>query len=242
MGTPRGSPSLGGVTVGWPIQQYWVGSSPQRATGFSTSATEVLHLGVALVVLTLDIAFVWDGAIGTLSGLTALETLFLFSLVAASSGFVFHELAHKFAAQRLGCWAEFRASPIGLGISLLLAYTLGILFAAPGATVIGGMESEEAWGRTSLAGPAVNLGQGAVFFSAALVAAKVNALALAAVLGLLAYINVYFSAFNLIPIGPLDGRKVWRWSHGVWAGTFVVSLLAVLGLLWAQLIGWGPFA
>lgn len=228
--------------MGWSPQQYWVGSPPRRASGFSTSPTEILHISVALVVLTVDIALVWDGAIGTLTGLTSLETLFLFSFIAACSGFMFHELAHKFAAERLGCWAEFRASPIGLGVSLLLAYTLGILFAAPGATVIGGMDTRDAWGRTSLAGPAVNLAQGAVFFAGALVATEVNSLALAAVLGLLAYINVYFSAFNLIPIGPLDGRKVWNWNHGIWAATFVVSVAAVIGLLAAQLYGWGPFA
>ena len=34
----------------------------------------------------------------------------------------------------------------------------------------------------------------------------------------------------MIPIGPLDGAKVWRWNKSVWVGSFIV-FAAVAGVL-----------
>ena len=44
------------------------------------------------------------------------------SLVAVSTGFLMHELMHKFVAQRYGAWAEFRVFPLGLMMAILFSF------------------------------------------------------------------------------------------------------------------------
>jgi len=129
------------------------GASPRPAARVTTSATELLHLVIAFAVLTIDIALVRTqisvtGVPGSLSLEGFLASLGV-SALAALTGFVAHEMAHKVVAQRHGFWAEFRMSPAGLFFSLATAL-FGFLFALPGATVIGGMGNVREWGRTSI--------------------------------------------------------------------------------------------
>ena len=67
---------------------------------------------------------------------------FVISLVTVGLGFLLHEMAHKFVAQRYGCWAEFRADDRMLMFAVLSAF-LGFVFAAPGAVFIHGFVSRE---------------------------------------------------------------------------------------------------
>jgi Zn-dependent protease len=227
-----------------PVSQYQYGRPTASVRRLSTSKTEVFQISVAFIVLTVDLALVsriYTGFFtGTLPGTNDLETLAIFGALGAFTGFLVHELAHKVVAQRLGYWAEFRYSPIGLLVSLLTAY-FGLLFAAPGATVVSGMQDLDSWGRTSLAGPVVNLGEGAAFFALAWAADAAHLPTLAGLFGLLAFINCYFAAFNLIPLGPLDGRKVWHWDRGLWVGFFLIAVLSTLFLFVAPALGWLPF-
>lgn len=212
----------------------WTAAQPQRR-GFSTSAKEIVEITVAFLVLTFDFVLIMYGA-GAFSGATLASFarvplwLVLIAATTALTAFVAHEMAHKISAQRRGYWAEFRWSPIGLAFSVVTAY-LGFLFAAPGATVVGGMGDPRDWARTSLAGPLTNAGFSAVFYVASLGAVAVGSV-FAPWLFFLAWINGWFGTFNLIPIGPLDGAKVLRVSASMWAGAMVVTLLlAALGIL-----------
>ena len=195
-----------------PTDDILAGGPPREAHRVTTSRTEVLHLLIAAAVLTVDIALVRTqiSVVGVPEGLNA--TAFLDGLgvaaVAALSGFVAHEMAHKVVAQRHGFWAEFRMSPTGLLLSVPMAL-FGFLFALPGATLIGGMGDIREWGRTSLAGPLVNLGEGAVFLAVAFATVPVlDSPWVWVSLTFLALVNGIFASFNLLPIGPLDGRKV----------------------------------
>ena len=51
------------------------------------------------------------------------------------TAFFFHELSHKFMAQRYGLWAEYRMYNQGLGLALILGLFTPIIFAAPGAVM-----------------------------------------------------------------------------------------------------------
>ena len=213
-----------------PPLPYGYSWTPTRSsTGrVSTSRTEILQIAIAFVVLTFDLVLLLSGS-GTIFGTNTTSSVFLVSptivLVAATAaltGFLLHEVAHKIVAQRRGFWAEFRYSILGLAISVFTAI-LGFLLAAPGATVVGGMNDRGEWGRTALAGPSLNLVFGATFYGAALVTFYAGAPAFFWLL-LLAFINSWFAAFNLIPIGLLDGAKVMHWSKGLWAGVFVLAL------------------
>ncbi len=212
-------------------------SVPRRRT----SSTEIWQIAVAFVVLTLDMSFVlvqFRAAFGaTAQSLLSSLSLGIVLVGAASAltGFLGHELAHKAVAQRLGYWAEFRWFPIGLLFSLLLAYTLGFLFAAPGATVVSGMDYSErrGWGRTALAGPASNAGFSVVFYAAAIGTVPFGSFVTSSLL-FLAFINAWFGTFNLIPVGPLDGAKVLRWSAAYWG----VAIVALAGLAALAYVGW----
>ncbi|HYK93824.1 MAG TPA: site-2 protease family protein [Thermoplasmata archaeon] len=230
--------------MGWtPTPTYWIGPPPREHRGLTTSPTELVHVAVAFLVLSVDIALV-SGFLrfGVLAGAVGVN-LFLaglgFAFVAALTGFVAHEMAHKVAAQRYGFWAEFRMSPLGLLLSLVTAYA-GFLFAAPGATVVSGMGDSREWGRTSLAGPALNLVEGLAFFGGSVLAWWSSHFSgVWQFLVLLAFINGWFAAFNLIPLGPLDGRKVLRWSLPVWATSFAVAA-AFTAVMYLVLIGTLP--
>lgn len=217
-----------------PTPTFWVGSRPRERHALTTSPTELLHLTISFLVLTVDLALVegflrfgrFGGGPGALFFVEGLGI----AAVAALTGFVAHEMAHKVVAQRYGFWAEFRMSPVGLLLSLVTAFA-GFLLAAPGATVVGGMGNVREWGRTSLAGPALNLVEGGAAFAAAVGAfAVTGSVEVYSILVLLAFFNGWFAAFNLIPIGPLDGHKVMRWSRLVWAASFGAALAFTAGM------------
>lgn len=231
--------------MSWSGRFAYSWSPPRPQPRLSTSRTELLHVGVAYVVLTFDMLLIISQntyiAGGTVFGILRISfpTLAI-AAVAALTGFVAHEMAHKVAAQRRGFWAEFRVYPIGLVLSLITAI-YGFLFAAPGATMVGGMSEIDAhnWGRTSLAGPMSNVGFALAFYAGSL--ATVGRFpGVSESLLFLGYINGWFGAFNLVPFGPLDGRKVLRWNTGYWVVAFV-GTAAVAGILLVALyFGLGP--
>jgi Zn-dependent protease len=222
------------LTSGPTYYYTWTPAQPAPPK-LSTSRTELTHIGIAYVVLTVDLVILLSGGgllVGSGNGFLSRVSLplVLASAAAAFTGFVAHELAHKVVAQRHGFWAEFRMSPFGLVFSLFTA-ALGFLWAAPGATVVSGMSAVDRlnWGRTSLAGPLANLGFAALFYGGT-VALFWSGSPYWGLLLLLAWVNGWFATFNLLPLGPLDGAKVLRWSLSRW-----VVAIAFIGLFTAVL-------
>ena len=162
------------------------------------------------------------------------------ALVTVGIGFVLHELAHKFAAIHFGYWAEFRRDNIMLVVAVAMASLVGVVFAAPGATVIyskgagTGLSNREN-GLISAAGPVINLLLCIPFAALILLAGGITALmsgSLLAVVGLAGIkINAMLATFNMLPIGPLDGKKVFEWN----AVAFIVLIVLSVGVLYASL-------
>lgn len=206
----------------------WTPAAPPLSS-HPTSRTELVQATIAFLVLTGDLFIILSGRdlleTGTLSGLFAPVGLYyvLLALAAALTGFIAHEMAHKLVARRLGYWAEFRLWPMGLLLSVVTSVA-GFLFAAPGATMVEGMDPRDrrSWGQTGVAGPVANLLFAAGFYGASLVAFHLGSGAADALL-FLAMINTLFAAFNLLPIGILDGAKVFRWGVGRWTVSFAVA-------------------
>ncbi|MCZ7400396.1 MAG: hypothetical protein O8C62_12110 [Candidatus Methanoperedens sp.] len=180
------------------------------------SFREIIHLVASLLVLT--IAFSYPS--------TGMEALAI-AAIGVGSGFLLHELAHKFTAQRYGYVADYEASPMGLLMAIgLSVLTKGdFVFAAPGAVMIRGkwihtayedMYSEPAkeFAYISISGAVVNLALAVLFYTASLFVGQ-SGLAYA-VLSKSAFINVFLAGFNMIPFGPLDGAKVWRYNPVLW--------------------------
>ncbi|MFB6353469.1 MAG: metalloprotease [Halobacteriales archaeon] len=204
---------------------------PDRQAGIRFRRDELRDLGVAWLALGLAFTFfLYRPAAVRLAAAPGPATLvgflepFARSLLTVGLGFLLHELAHKVVAVRFGQVAEFRADygMLGLAVAAGLA---GFLFAAPGAVHHAGRLTERENGLIALAGPATNLGLAALFLPLALLAEP-----LAAVGNLGVAVNLLLAAFNLIPFGPLDGRKVLAWSPVVFGVTFLPSAALALSV------------
>lgn len=155
--------------------------------------------------------------------------VFLVSLLTVGVGFVLHEVAHKFTAIHFGYWAEFRKDNQMLLVAVVLAALAGVVFAAPGATVVyGNQVSRRENGLISASGPATSLALSLGFLGLFLISPGT----LVGVIGLAGFqINAMIAAFNMIPVSVLDGRKVLSWNIGVFAvliaASFALTYLAL---------------
>jgi Zn-dependent protease len=199
-------------------------TQPKRKAVFSR--IEIRDIIVAWLALGLAFTFgLAGGALGLLVNAPELKFLILYgiSLVTVGPGFVFHELMHKFTAQRYGFWAEFRMWPSGLLLAIVISL-FGLLFGAPGATYISGFDIDvRENGIISVSGPLVNFVIGIVFLPLLLFGNGVIHF-----IGLIGYqVNLTLALFNMLPIMPLDGAKVFAWSKLLWLvliGLFALSL------------------
>lgn len=188
-------------------------------------------LGVAWFAITLafTLIFRWAGM-----GLSDFILVFAISSVTVGVGFILHELAHKFTAMHYGYWAEFQKDNLMLLVAVVMAALVGFVFAAPGATMIYGSNlSRRENGRISASGPLTNLLLALPFIALALLGGG-----LLSIIGSMGWkVNGMLASFNMIPVGPLDGRKVLAWSPGVFLlligvafGALVLSYIAPLPL------------
>ena len=201
----------------------------------SFSQTEIRDLLAAW--LALGVAFTFflfpDFAATLLQGAIEPATAGLalaLSLGTVGVAFLLHELAHKVVAVRFGQVAAFRAD-YGMLFLAIMAGLAGFLFAAPGAVVHRGRITKRENGLIALAGPVTNVALAVLFLPLSLVGGGF----LAGVGSLAVSINVLLAGFNMIPFGPLDGRKVLDWNKAVFAAAVIptigVAVLALFGRL-----------
>jgi Zn-dependent protease len=163
---------------------------------------------------------------------TLILEMFLISMVTAGVAFIIHEMAHKFTAMKYGYWAEFQMNPTMLVVAVAVAALAKVVFAAPGATMIYGSQiSEEENAKISLAGPLSNLLLLIPF--ALMLLAGLNAgifeLALVGIMGI--RINAMIAAFNLLPLGPLDGAKILPWNTPVYVAVVLIAFAILFSAL-----------
>lgn len=168
-------------------------------------------------------------------GFLSRPSLLFVSAMAIVSGFALHELAHRFVANRFGAAARFRMWSEGLVVALILTIATNgnFVFAAPGAVMINSVRfslrglvaiGKREFGVISAAGPVTNLILASVFV--ALHFATANGAFLYA-----AHVNVSLALFNMIPVPPLDGSKVFAWSLTAWTATIAAIILFKVFLL-----------
>ncbi len=190
---------------------------------FAIKKQELFQILIAWVAITF--AFSWKGVSGFPSMLVMMPIILLGTL----TGFIFHELAHKFVAIHYGASARFFVWPMGLIFAVVLSLITsgGFVFAAPGAVYIWGKNiTKKENGIISIAGPlsnfiiasiAITLGFVWKFF--------IGQTYLMYLFFGVASINLFLGAFNLLPIPPLDGFKVFVWNKLLW----IISLVAFIG-------------
>ncbi|KUL00518.1 MAG: Peptidase M50 [Methanomicrobiales archaeon 53_19] len=198
------------------------------------SERERKDLGIAWLALALAFTLALVGgfsATGVDLGRAAL--LFFLSLITVGVAFVLHELAHKFTAMRYGYWAEFQKDNQMLLVAVAIAALVGVVFAAPGATMIYGPSlSKRENGVISIAGPVTNLLLaipfgllviGGTMFDPGWFVMLVGAVGVK--------INAMLAAFNMLPIGPLDGKKVLAWNPAIFIVVIGISFALLFGSL-----------
>ncbi len=180
--------------------------------------------------LTVSFAFAWIGfGIFSLKGLETFLTQLAIMLVAVGTGFILHELAHKYVGIHYGAHAEFRAWRQGLllAIGLAILTSGAFVFAAPGAVyVYGNSITRKQNGIISWVGPLTNIAV-ALGFGALLAVLRPGEF-LARIMVSAMYVNLFLAAFNLLPIFPLDGSKVFVWNKAIWLATMAVAVLGVV--------------
>jgi Zn-dependent protease len=195
-------------------------ASPRARFAFSTieirdlAIATLLVSGVGLSMLGID-----------LLDIQPLLVIILLALFTAT--FLMHEIAHKITAQHYGLWAEFRLTIVGALITLISIISPFFKIISPGAVMISGTADKETIGKTSIAGPLTNI----VFCMLALTLAFVSPPEFVVVAVFTAFFNAFIAVLNIIPIGILDGWKVFQWNKIIWALAFTTSIILLFVLL-----------
>lgn len=199
---------------------------PEKVLG-RFSREELRHIAVSIIVLSIAFTILYRNRVWIVdyfirvsgSENMAFVMLFLMCTVLVVISFLFHELGHKFMAQKFGLWSEFRMFNMGLVLTLVSSL-IGFLFAAPGAVMISGYIDKKMNGLISIAGPAVNIIFSAIGILGCLLLNGSPAIIFFFLLGTL---NASLALFNLLPIPPLDGSKIIKWNPLIWILTIAMA-------------------
>lgn len=202
---------------------------------------EWTHILTSILAICLTLTF-QNGGINVEAG--PFVFFMIIFAITVGSGFLLHELSHKYVAVRLGARARYEVWLSGLVLMLGLAIVPQILwhihlplFLAPGAVMIYSTRrlDPRASGLISVAGPVMNLLLAGVFLVLSTLfvggpildmASSPNA-ALNLVLVMGVQVNLVLAMFNLLPIFPLDGFKVMLWDWRIWLMLFAIAFFGV---------------
>jgi Zn-dependent protease len=198
------------------------------------SRIEITHLLISIGILTIAFAFALSGnnlIIGVRNGFRIDNLVFYIplSFLGILTAFFFHELSHKFMAQKHGLWAEFRMFPQGLYLALFLGMVTPFVFAAPGAVMFRGGSRTYETGQIATAGPLANIIIAMITFPLYLYVFYNTPIG--TIFGFICLINAFLAMFNLLPFGPLDGVKIIRWNATAWIIMLIVAISILMTIM-----------
>ena len=218
------------MSDGWgePVQ---INRRPDSKMSFSKYEKEQLaeSIGILTVAFTLALS---NGLSPVMKNPEILINTLPLAFGAVMTGFLLHELAHKWMAQQYGCWAEYRGNRNGLYFALLMS-SFGFLLAAPGAVMVSGRITDRQNGIIAAVGPISNIIIALVAFPIYFFTVGLDyPISLIGELArFIVIINLILGGFNMIPIQPLDGSKIIVWSKYAYFG-IIAAIFSVTMLYW----------
>lgn len=181
---------------------------------------EFMHITISVLTISFAFAYIFQPT-------PDFTYNFLLVLITVGPAFLLHELAHKFVAQKYGCYAVYRAWTLGLAFAVFSAVFLGFVFAAPGAVYIFGPHlTREQNGKIGLSGPLTNLLLALGFIALGIIIPQAEEISSVG-----AYVNAFLGTFNALPFAPMDGEKILKWNKIIWVTLFGTLLLLSVILL-----------
>jgi|GEM_PF-2477090 len=182
-----------------------------------TTYEETYNIVAAIIVASLIFAYNWEYPEQSF-------VMFPQALVAVLIAYAVHLPVQKLIARRLGCVAFYRLWLPGAIFSVFLM-VVGIKIVLVGTVFVAaynfsrwGMKSRDTSmtevGWVGISGPIANILVGTVF-------------KLLPGFSYLANVNLLIALFNLLPVKPLDGGKVFLWDPVYWAVLFFILFLII---------------
>jgi len=209
------------------------------------SPGEIRSIIIAWIVL--SFGWTYGYIIGAINGAATIDYV-IAGFIATATGFILHEMGHKFVAIRRGYVANFRLWTWGLLLTIGTVVVSGgnFLFGAPGAVYIAPAAAVGYYGPgydsyresdpnyenmiISAAGPGLNL-----LFALGFLGLLFVSSGFLQIVGFLGYqLNVGLGSFNMLPVPPLDGSKIFRKSVPV-ALAIALPLWGLFALLALQI-------
>ncbi|MHA1340389.1 MAG: hypothetical protein ACTSRZ_09275 [Promethearchaeota archaeon] len=148
------------------------------------------------------------------------------------SAFLGHEFSHRQTAKHFKLQTKFRLFKMGVIMTVICLF-LPIKFALPGAVVVIGLEEiSRRTGLCKLAGPLSNLIMGSILILIAILPFTPSPWNYWLILG--SSFNFSLGAFNMIPVGILDGDNIRKWKPKVWLLMIVALILLFLLSVYLQ--------
>lgn len=164
---------------------------------------------IDLIIMVVGVGYIFTGLFSIPHKPTEIPSRskdFLYAVLIAAPAVVFHEAAHKIVALLFGLSATFHASYYGLGLGVLLKFMNFGIFFIPGYVSIAGATHLQS-AVSAFAGPGLNLLLAVV---AIIVLKYVKGLThrTQIILMITKKLNLFLFVFNMLPIPPFDGSKV----------------------------------
>ncbi|MDC0851836.1 hypothetical protein OAQ40_02115 [Euryarchaeota archaeon] len=200
------------------------------------SEKEIKDLSNTIIAFTIALGFfATNGIFGALKYPLLFVWWGILLLIPTIPAFLLHEIAHKITARKYGCWAEFRSSASGLRVGIFIAALTGILFMAPGAVMVAGNTTKSQFGKIALAGPVSNVILWILGIFLILLGFETSGVFTVPFAGVSKGMlwwwmwgNAALAVFNMLPFGPLDGKKIKTWSETM----FWFWLIVAGSLIW----------
>jgi len=198
---------------------------------FSDYEKEQLRESIGFLTLAFALALS-NGLFVVMDDPSILITTLPLAFAAVMTGFLLHELAHKWMAQQYGCWAEYRGNKNGLYFALAMS-AFGFLLAAPGAVMVSGRITDRQNGIIAAVGPLTNIAIAIVALPIYIFTAGLDwpISLLGELARFIIVINLILGGFNMIPVQPLDGSKVIMWSKTAYLG-IIAAIFALAMVYW----------